>query len=167
MPGNTASQWIPQSSVTVENDEADMPLDGHPEFNVFHQDMKKIKKRSASWLAKSARRGLRGYPIATVALYGPTADLATKIARLYHPRRTQLARPARTLVLRRYRCSPRPGCRRADPGLPAPASGSLRGRDRQCHRLPHEEGVDYPEGQSCPHCPYWAGRDRFTHERIH
>ena len=32
---------------------------------------------------------------------------------------------------------------------------------------PHEEGVDYPEGQSCPHCPYWAGRDRFTHERIH
>ena len=32
---------------------------------------------------------------------------------------------------------------------------------------PHEEGTDYPEGASCPHCPYWAGRDRFTHERIH
>ena len=32
---------------------------------------------------------------------------------------------------------------------------------------PHEEGIDYPEGHSCPHCPYWAGRDRFTHERIH
>ena len=31
---------------------------------------------------------------------------------------------------------------------------------------PHEEGVDYPEGNSCPKCPYWAGRDRFTHERI-
>jgi hypothetical protein len=31
---------------------------------------------------------------------------------------------------------------------------------------PHEEGVDYPEGRSCPQCPYWAGRDRFTHERI-
>ena len=31
---------------------------------------------------------------------------------------------------------------------------------------PHEEGVDYPEGTSCPQCPYWAGRDRFTHERI-
>jgi hypothetical protein len=42
--------------------------------------LKKIRKRSASWLAKSARRGFRGYPIATVALYGPTADLATKIA---------------------------------------------------------------------------------------
>src|SRR5260370_24161455 len=32
---------------------------------------------------------------------------------------------------------------------------------------PHEEGIDYPEGHSCPHCPYWAGRDRFTHQRIH
>jgi hypothetical protein len=31
---------------------------------------------------------------------------------------------------------------------------------------PHEEGVDYPEGTSCSQCPYWAGRDRFTHERI-
>ena len=26
---------------------------------------------------------------------------------------------------------------------------------------PHEEGTDYPEGASCPQCPYWAGRDRF------
>lgn len=32
---------------------------------------------------------------------------------------------------------------------------------------PHEEGIDYPEGASCPHCPYWAGRDRSTLERIH
>jgi hypothetical protein len=31
---------------------------------------------------------------------------------------------------------------------------------------PHEEGIDYPEGKSCPKCPYWAGRDRFTRERI-
>ena len=31
---------------------------------------------------------------------------------------------------------------------------------------PHEEGIDYPEGTSCPDCPYWAGRDRFTKERI-
>jgi hypothetical protein len=31
---------------------------------------------------------------------------------------------------------------------------------------PHEEGIDYPEGKSCPKCPYWAGRDRWTLERI-
>ena len=29
---------------------------------------------------------------------------------------------------------------------------------------PHEEGVDYPMGRSCPRCPFWAGVDRFTHE---
>lgn len=29
-----------------------------------------------------------------------------------------------------------------------------------------EEGIDYPDGGSCPPCPFWAGRDRFTHELI-
>jgi hypothetical protein len=32
---------------------------------------------------------------------------------------------------------------------------------------PHEEGVDYPRGESCPKCPYWKDRDRFTHELLH
>lgn len=40
---------------------------------------KSNKKSSASWLGKTAQRGFRGYPIATVAFYGPTADLATKV----------------------------------------------------------------------------------------
>jgi hypothetical protein len=31
---------------------------------------------------------------------------------------------------------------------------------------PHEKGIDYPEGKPCPQCPFWAGRDRFTHEGI-
>ncbi|HET6891856.1 MAG TPA: hypothetical protein VFH31_12195 [Pyrinomonadaceae bacterium] len=31
---------------------------------------------------------------------------------------------------------------------------------------PHEEGVDYPEGEVCPECPYWRGRDRWTGETI-
>ncbi len=29
---------------------------------------------------------------------------------------------------------------------------------------PHEEGVDYPEGQACPQCDFWRGRNRFTGE---
>ena len=32
---------------------------------------------------------------------------------------------------------------------------------------PHEEGIDYPEGESCPDCTYWKNRDRFTKELIH
>jgi hypothetical protein len=31
---------------------------------------------------------------------------------------------------------------------------------------PHEEGLDYPIGRTCPQCPFWAGIDRFTHEPI-
>jgi hypothetical protein len=31
---------------------------------------------------------------------------------------------------------------------------------------PHEEGVDYPMGRTCPQCPFWANIDRFTHEPI-
>jgi len=31
---------------------------------------------------------------------------------------------------------------------------------------PHEEGIDYPLGRTCPRCPFWAGIDRFTHEPI-
>jgi len=31
---------------------------------------------------------------------------------------------------------------------------------------PHEEGIDY-EGPTCPHCPFWAGRDRWTGKRVH
>ncbi len=31
---------------------------------------------------------------------------------------------------------------------------------------PHEEGVDYPMGRTCPSCPFWASIDRFTHEPI-
>jgi hypothetical protein len=30
---------------------------------------------------------------------------------------------------------------------------------------PHEEGIDY-EGSTCPHCPFWAGRDRWNGERL-
>ena len=27
---------------------------------------------------------------------------------------------------------------------------------------PHEEGIDYPEGESCPECPFWENRDRWS-----
>lgn len=27
---------------------------------------------------------------------------------------------------------------------------------------PHQEGIDYPDGESCPQCPFWIARDRFS-----
>jgi hypothetical protein len=29
---------------------------------------------------------------------------------------------------------------------------------------PHEEGIDYPDDEVCPQCPFWAHRDRWTGE---
>jgi hypothetical protein len=32
---------------------------------------------------------------------------------------------------------------------------------------PHEEGIDYPDGQKCPDCPFWAIRDRWSGNVVH
>jgi hypothetical protein len=32
---------------------------------------------------------------------------------------------------------------------------------------PHEERIDYPEGDFCPKCSYWKNRDRFSGEMLH
>ena len=31
---------------------------------------------------------------------------------------------------------------------------------------PHQQGIDY-EGEWCPACEFWHGRDRFTGQRVH
>jgi len=106
-------------------------------------------------------------PAATVALYGPTADLATKIA---------------VGIISDERNSPdlleRWVSEDIDVRRDSVVGEQIRAFQRQ-HQdrsvvvtdsvigCPHEEGIDYPEGQYCPHCPYWVGHDRFTHERIH
>jgi hypothetical protein len=119
-----------------------------------------------TWIDKQAKRGFRGYPVATVAFYGPTADMATKIV---------------VAIVREEGCEPDPLERwfsedvdvRANPEVGARVLAFLKEHAVKSViatdgliGCPHEEGTDYPEGKSCPRCPYWAGRDRFTHERI-
>jgi hypothetical protein len=41
--------------------------------------MSKKWKPSSPWLHRKVKQGFRGYPIATIAFYGPTAELATKV----------------------------------------------------------------------------------------
>jgi hypothetical protein len=40
----------------------------------------KIKQRKQNELTKRAKRGFRGYPIATIAFYGPSSERASKVA---------------------------------------------------------------------------------------
>jgi hypothetical protein len=119
-------------------------------------------KRSQSPLTKKARRGFRGYPVATIAFYGPDARRATKVA--VGIVRSEGGEPD---PLERWFAEE--GDIRKDPTVleevlelvqrEGVRSVVMTDRIIGC---PHEEGIDYPEGQVCPLCPFWANRDRWT-----
>jgi hypothetical protein len=109
----------------------------------------------------------RGYSASTVAFYGPNDELATKV--VVSVILTDNNDPD---VLKRWFSQGELDVRLdlaigeeilASIKPYAPRSTVVTDRIIGC---PHEEGTDYPEGTPCPQCPYWAGRDRFTHERI-
>src|SRR5215471_6080002 len=115
--------------------------------------------------SKKAKRGFRGYPIATVAFYGPTATLATKVVVGIAVAEGKEVDPLRKWFSENdVRSDEEIGLQIAafikEHGV---KSVAMADRLLGC---PHEEGIDYPDGKSCPQCPYWAGRNRFTHERI-
>jgi hypothetical protein len=124
-----------------------------------------MRERGPKRLAKKAKRGFRGYPVATVALYGPDDVTATKIAV-----GIVSAEGAEATELRRW-LSDGADIRRdvqvtAEVLTFIEAEGALSvtmvDRIIGC---PHEEGIDY-EGPTCPVCPFWAGRDRWTGHRL-
>ncbi len=129
--------------------------------------MKKIKRRSDSLLRKRTRRGIRGYPVATIAFYGPTDTRATKVA--VGIVRAEGSEPE---VVERWHSEDEDVRYSAAIGKGIVAfikkhgvkSSVMTDRIIGC---PHEEGIDYPEGEVCPKCPFWAGRDRWTGEHIH
>jgi hypothetical protein len=122
----------------------------------------KIRLKTGSRLRKKAKKGLRGYPAATIAFYCPTADRASKVAVGIIGSHDQEPSDLRRWFSDTGDARHDAGIEReilqyiADHGVVSVlmADGLLG--------CPHEEGIDYPEGQSCPQCPYWAGRDRFS-----
>ena len=126
-----------------------------------------MSRSSRYYLEKKAKQGFRGYPIATIAFYGPTADFASKVA--VSAFRTEGGEPE---VLERFFSEGTDV--RSDEGVGERVLSVIQSHGVQSVAMtdsiigcPHEEGIDYPEGTSCPQCPFWAGRDRFTQERIH
>ena len=113
-------------------------------------------------LGKKAKRGFRGFPVGTVALYGPDDRRATKLVAAVIAREDDPPSD-----LRRYLAAE--GDVRQDPTIleevvllfEAHGVRSVVMVDRIIG-CPHEEGEDYPEGEDCPMCPYWAGRDRLS-----
>jgi hypothetical protein len=117
----------------------------------------------AIWqLAKKANRGFRGYPLVTVAFYGPDDRHASKaVAGLVPSEGVELTDVERWFAHEEDA--------RDDLEI---AGGLAQFVERHGAKTvvladriigcPHEEGVDYPEGQKCLRCPFWANRDRWS-----
>jgi hypothetical protein len=124
----------------------------------------------ATWfrdkLNKKAKRGFQGYPVATITYYGPDDRQASKVSV-----GIVLDEGGDVAFLERW-FNERQDIRK-DPGvnekivrfLSKHGAKSVVIPDRILG-CPHEEGKDYPEGEKCPKCSYWAIRDRFTGEII-
>ena len=127
--------------------------------------MRPVLERAQKRLDKQARRGFRGYPVATVALYGPDDRRATKLVVGIIP-----AEGADASDLRRWH-SDGPDIR-VQPHVAAEVLAFIEAAGARWVAMldrivgcPHEEGVDYA-GPTCPACPFWAGRDRRTGRRV-
>ncbi|TIP27470.1 MAG: hypothetical protein E5X67_15625 [Mesorhizobium sp.] len=122
----------------------------------------KPDQRARKWIAKKAKLGVRSFPVGTIAFYGPDNLRATKVAVGIIP-----APQSETTALRRWFVET--GDVRKSDTIFAEIAAFLRGHGVHSVAMadgilgcPHEEGIDYPEGSTCPDCPYWAGRDRWT-----
>jgi hypothetical protein len=129
--------------------------------------MGKNRKQSSAWLRRKSKQGFRGYPVATIAFYGPTATLATKVV-------VSITRDEGRDLDPLERWTSESGDVRNDLAIADKINAFLKENRAKSViatdgliGCAHEAGIDYPEGKSCPQCPYWAGRDRFTRERIH
>ena len=124
----------------------------------------------ATWfrdkLRKKSKQGFQGLPAATVAYYGPSDARASKVAVAI-----VMSEGAEPESLQRWFSEVSDV--RADPQINEAVLHFLQQHGVKSVVMldriigcPHEEGIDYPEGESCPQCPYWAGRDRFTGKLI-
>jgi hypothetical protein len=116
-------------------------------------------------LLKKAKRGFCGYPVVTVAFYGPDDQRATKVA-------VSLVRAAAAEpdILERWFSEDDARydgaiARRVLAFVQEHAARTVVLADRILG-CPHEQGIDYTE-EWCPQCAFWMGRDRFTGEPIH
>ena len=128
--------------------------------------MKRNWKPLAPWLGRRVKQGFRGYPIATIAFYGPTAEFATKVVVGILKDENVDADPLEKWLSDNSDI-------RLDSDIGEELVAFIKSQEVKSVVVtdgiigcPHEEGIDYPEGKPCPECPYWAGRDRWTLERI-
>lgn len=117
-------------------------------------------------LTKRVRKGNKGYPIATIAFYGPNNMAATKVV-------CAIIRYDGAEVEPMKKWFSSSDLRKSEHVL-SEILGFIDEQEANSVSMideiigcPHEEGIDYPEGDYCPECHYWKGRDRFSGEMLH
>ena len=115
---------------------------------------------------KLARRKT-GYPFATIAYYGPDLHFASKV--VIGIQRSE--KEGEVTELRKWFAKDQDV--REDAVIFQEMVEYII--TNNAHRVaivdriigcPHEEGVDYPVSESCPQCPFWKNRDRWTGDLI-
>jgi hypothetical protein len=112
-------------------------------------------------LRKKARRGLRGWPAATIAFYGPNLDRATKAAVGIVPAENAEVGDMQSWEVEDGDVSAPARRRRANPGIHPGARSAHRGDDRRHYRL-STPGRHRLRKRVVSVCVFWHGRDRFS-----
>jgi hypothetical protein len=117
-------------------------------------------------LRKKAKKGLRGWPLATIAFYGPNLSQATKAAVGIIPSENAESEEIRDWHVLH-------GDIREDVSIGQEIVEFIKKRGARSVVMadgiigcPHQEGIDY-HGEWCPVCEFWRGRDRFTGQMLH
>jgi len=125
-----------------------------------------MEDRPLKRLRRKARQGMRGWPVATIAFYGPNLSQATKVAVGIVPFEN-----AEVAAMRDWKVDH--GDIRADSGIAREILEFMEKHGALSVVMtdgiigcPHQEGIDY-EGEWCPVCDFWHGRDRFTGQMVH
>ena len=120
--------------------------------------------RSKKRISKKAKKGFQGYPVVIIAYYGPSNKLATKVAVGVIVEENGDAQMERFSLTSDVRNDEEIQIKIVEiVGEANAKSVSVVDGIIGC---PHEEGIDYPDGEECPECEFWKGRDRFTGEYI-
>lgn len=123
-------------------------------------------ERNKKKIANKARKGFRGYPVATVAYYGPTDKQATKVV---------------VGIVQKEHANPEPMKNwlsdidvRNDYSIMEELLDFIAQHNAKSVVMvdkiigcPHQEGIDYPDGEECQECTFWKGRDRWSGDRMH
>lgn len=120
-----------------------------------------MENRFIKRLKKKSKKGMRGWPVATIAFYGPDLDKATKVAVGIVP-----SEHAETSEMRDWKSEK--GDVRSDAEIAAQILEFIEVNGALSVVLtdgiigcPHQEGIDY-NGPWCPDCAFWRGRDRYS-----